>query len=159
MPLNNITSAELRQLISIVERKERVQEELRQIESKLSTYLSPEPTTPSTRTPRRMRKARAARASKPLEVKAPKPKVQQADSKAGQRRGALKDSILAALQKAGKVGLAIKDLSRALGVKAQNLHVWFSSTGRKVKGVTKVSAGRWAYEGNNVYPPERVLPR
>jgi hypothetical protein len=142
-----MTSAELRQLTSIVKRKERVQEELRAIESKLSTYLSPE-STPSTRIPRRMRKASAARPSKPLEVKAPKPKVKQADSKTGQRRGALKESILAALQKAGKVGLAIKELSTALGVKAQNLHVWFSSTGRKVKGVTKVSAGRWAYEGN-----------
>ena len=147
MSLNNISSAELRQLISIVERKERVQEELREIESKLSTYLSPEPTTPSTRTPRRTRKSRAVRASKP-EVKAPKAKVQQAESEPGQRRGALKDSILAALQKADGAGIAIKDLSRALGVKAQNLHVWFSSTGRKVKGVTKVSAGRWAYKGN-----------
>jgi hypothetical protein len=46
MSLNNITSAELKQLISIVERKERVQEELREIESKLSTHLSPEPATP-----------------------------------------------------------------------------------------------------------------
>ena len=95
-----------------------------------------------------MRKASAARPSKPLEVKAPKPKVKQAGSKTGQRRGALKDLILATLQKADGAGIPIKELSRTLGVKAQNLHVWFSSTGRKVKGVTKVSAGRWAYEGN-----------
>jgi hypothetical protein len=33
-------------------------------------------------------------------------------------------------------------------VKGQNLHVWFSSTGRKVKGVSKVRAGRWAYTDN-----------
>ena len=87
------------------------------------------------------------RVSKPLEVKAPEPKVRRAESKSapfsrgaksGQRRGALKDSILAELQKAGGAGLAIKDLSAALGVKGQNLHVWFSSTGRKVKGITKV---------------------
>ena len=157
MSLNNITSAERRQLISIVERKERVQKELREMESKLSTYLSPEPTTPATRSPRRTGKSRAARVSKPLEVKAPKPKARRAESKSapfsrgpksGQRRGALKDSILAALQKAGGAGLAIKDLSAALGVKAQNLHVWFSSTGRKVKGITKVGAGRWKYNGN-----------
>ena len=157
MSLNNITSAELRKLISIVERKERVQEELREIESKFSTYLSPEPTTPATRSPRRTGKSRAVRVSKPLEVKAPKPKVRRAESKSapfskgpksGQRRGALKDSILAALQKAGGAGLAVKDLSAALGVKAQNLHVWFSSTGRKVKGITKVGAGRWKYNGN-----------
>jgi hypothetical protein len=149
MSLNNITSAELRTLISIVERKERVQEELKEIESKLSTYLSPEPITPATQSARRTRKSRAVRVSKPpLEAKAPKSKVQQAESKSGQRHGALKDTILAALQKADGAGIAIKDLSRALGVKAQNLHVWFSSTGRKVKGVTKVSAGRWAYDGN-----------
>ena len=157
MSLNNITSAELRKLISIVERKERVQEELTEIESKLSTYLSPEPTTPAAPGPRRTRKSRAVRVSKPLEVKAPKPKVRQAESKpaplsrgpkSGQRRGALKDSILAALQKAGREGLAVKDLAAALGVKSQNIHVWFSSTGRKVKGLTKVGAGRWKYNGN-----------
>jgi hypothetical protein len=151
MSLNNITSSELRKLISIVERKESVQEELAEIESKLSAYLSPEPPSPATRGPRRTRKSRA------LEVKAPKPKVRQTESKSaslsrgpkpGQRPGALKDSILAALQKAGDEGLAVKDLAAALGVKSQNIHVWFSSTGRKVKGVTKVGAGRWKYNGN-----------
>jgi hypothetical protein len=157
MSLNNITSSELRKLISIVERKESVKEELAEIESKLSAYLSPEPTAPATRGPRRTSKSRAVRVSKPLEGKAPKPKVRQAESKSaplsrgpkpGQRPGALKDSILAALQKAGDEGVAIKDLSAALGVKSQNIHVWFSSTGRKVKGVTKVVAGRWKYNGN-----------
>jgi hypothetical protein len=43
MPLNNITSSQLRNLIPIVERKERLQEELAKIESKLSIYLSPAP--------------------------------------------------------------------------------------------------------------------
>jgi hypothetical protein len=143
-----ITSADVRQLVSIVERKERVQEELREIESKLSAYLSPEPTAPATRSSRRARKSRAVRVSKqPLEVKAPKSNVQQAESKSGQRHGALKDSILAALEKADGTGIAIKDLSKTLGVKAHNLHVWFSSAARK-EGVTKVSAGRWAYKGN-----------
>jgi len=147
MSLKNITSAELRQLISIVERKERVQEELREIESKLSTHLSPEPATPTVQI--RRGKSRSVRVGKrPLEVKASKSKVQQAEAKSGQRHGALRDSILAALQKADGAGIPIKELSRTLGVKAQNLHVWFSSTGRKVKGVTKVSAGRWAYAGN-----------
>jgi hypothetical protein len=156
MSLNNITSFELRKLISIVERKESVQEELAEIESKLSA-LSSEPITPATRDPRRTRKPSAARVSKPLEGGSPKPKVRQAESKSaplsrgpkpGQRPGALKDSILAALQKAGDEGVAVKHLAAALGVKSQNIHVWFSSTGRKVKGVTKVGAGRWKYNGN-----------
>ena len=157
MSLNNITSFELRKLISIVERKESVQQELAEIESKLSAYLSPEPLTPATQGPRRTRKSRAVRVSKPLEVKTSKPIVRQAESKSalvsrgtkpGQRPGALKDSILAALQKAGDEGVAVKDLAAALGVKSQNIHVWFSSTGRKVKGVTKVGAGQWKYNGN-----------
>ena len=132
MSLNNITSAELRQLIPIVERKERVQKELREIESKLSTHLSLQPTTRATRAPRRTRKTRTVRVSKqPLEVKASNSKIQQVESKSGPKRGALKDSILAALQKADGAGIAIKDLSSALGVKAQNLHVWFSSTREK----------------------------
>ena len=142
MSLNKITSSELRTLIAIVERKESLQEELAKIESTLSAYLSPEPTTP----------ARRARRTTP-----PKPKVRQAESKSaplsrgpkpGQRAGALKDSILAALQKAGDEGVAVKDLAAALGVKSQNIHVWFSSTGRKVNGLTKVRAGRWKYNGN-----------
>ena len=40
-------------------------------------------------------------------------------------------------QKAGDEGVAVKDLAAALGVKSQNIHVWFSSTGR-IKGLTKV---------------------
>src|SRR5258705_11437161 len=103
MSLNKITSSELRTFIAIVERKESLQEELAKIESKLSTYLSPEPITPATQSPRRTRKSRAVRVSKPpLEVKVPKQKVRQVESKSapfsrgpksGQRRGALKDSI------------------------------------------------------------------
>jgi hypothetical protein len=147
MSLNNITSAELKQLISIVERKERVQEELREIESTLSTHLSP--ATPTARTPHETQKPRSVRVSKqPLEVKAPKSKGQQAKAKSGRRHRALRGLILAALQKADGAGIPIKDLSRTLRVKEQNLHVWFSSTGRKVKGIMKVSPGRWAYEGN-----------
>ena len=156
MSLNNITSSELRKLISIVERKEGVKEELAKIESKLSAYLSPEPATP-VHVDRRTRAARALRVSEALGGKARGSKARQAavktatssrGPKPGQRRGALKDSILAALQKAGGDGLAVKDLAAALGVKSQNVHVWFSSTGRKVKGVTKIAAGRWKYNGN-----------
>jgi hypothetical protein len=146
MSLNNITSSQLRKLIPIVERREILQGELADIESQLWAYLSPEPTTATTRGLRKTRKSMAVR-----EVIATKPKVRHAEAKStslpqsAQRRGKLKELILAALQKAGSKGLAIKDLAAALKVKSQNLHVWFSSTGKNVKGVTKVGAGRWKY--------------
>ena len=148
MSLNNITSAELRTLISIVERKERVQEELKEIESKLSTYLSPEPITPATQSARRTRKSRAVRVSKPpLEAKAPKSKVQQAESKSGQRHGALKDTILAALQKATERGYHQRSLEGARR-ESPEPSWWFSSTGEKSKALRRLVrvAGRVATE-------------
>jgi len=63
MSLNKITSSELRTLIPIVERKERLQEELAEIESKLSTYLSPEPVRRGLR--RRLKPGESASANLP----------------------------------------------------------------------------------------------
>jgi len=61
------------------------------------------------------------------------------------KRGALKESILAALKAAAASGLSAKELSSRLGVKNQNIHVWFSSTGKGVKGLKKSGAGTWIY--------------
>jgi predicted transcriptional regulator of viral defense system len=61
----------------------------------------------------------------------------------GGRRGALKARILAALRAAGEKGVAVKDLSAKLGVKNQNVHVWFSSTGKKLGTIQRVGAGRY----------------
>ena len=74
MSLNKITSSELRTLIPIVERKERLQEELAEIESKLSIYLSPAPVR---RGLRPTLKPRRLRVSNTIEVRAPEPRVQK----------------------------------------------------------------------------------
>ncbi|MGB7838629.1 MAG: hypothetical protein WBL40_11025, partial [Terrimicrobiaceae bacterium] len=58
-------------------------------------------------------------------------------------RGALKARILAALRTAGDKGVAVKELSAKLGVKNQNVHVWFSSTGKKLGTIQRVGAGRY----------------
>jgi hypothetical protein len=151
MSLNNITSSQLRSLIPIVERKERLQEELAEIESKLSIYLSPAPVRRDLRpTP----KPRRLRVSKTFEVRAPEPRVQKGKLKPepvsrglkGKKRGSLKDLILIALKKAGHQGLAVKELAAALGAKSNRLHVWFSTTGKNVEGLTKVGPGRWTYD-------------
>jgi len=153
MSLNNVTSSQLRSLIPIVERKERLQEELAEIESKLSIYLSPAPVRRDLRpTP----KPRRLRVSKTFEVRAPEPRVQKGKLKPepvsrglkGKKRGSLKDLILIALKKAGHQGLGVKELAAALGAKSNRLHVWFSTTGKNVEGLTKVGPGRWTYDEN-----------
>jgi predicted transcriptional regulator of viral defense system len=65
------------------------------------------------------------------------------EAQAGGRRGALKARILAALRTAGDKGVAVKELSAKLGVKNQNVHVWFSSTGKKLGTIQRVGAGRY----------------
>jgi len=59
------------------------------------------------------------------------------------KRGALKELILAELKTAGSKGVSVKDLSAKLGVKNQNVHVWFSTTGKTVSGLKKSGPGRW----------------
>lgn len=59
------------------------------------------------------------------------------------RRSATKDRVMAELTAAGKEGALVKDLAAKLGLKPQNLHVWFASTGRKL-GIRKIGRGRYA---------------
>jgi predicted transcriptional regulator of viral defense system len=37
----------------------------------------------------------------------------------------------------------VKELSSKLGVKNQNVHVWFSSTGKKLGTIQRIGAGRY----------------
>jgi len=60
------------------------------------------------------------------------------------RRGQLKQQIIALLSKVGQEGMGVKEISKTLGVKNQNVHVWFSTTGRKVEGITKLEGARYA---------------
>jgi hypothetical protein len=147
MSLNKITSSELKKLISIVKRKERLQEELAEIESKLSATLSAQP--------RSLRKTRRrGRVNSRSEFITPEPKVREEKTKsaplsrglkAGQRSGSLKDLILVALKKAGPRGLSVSELAAALGTNSGSLHVWFSTIGKYTDGLTKLGPGRWKY--------------
>lgn len=62
-------------------------------------------------------------------------------------RGSLKKKILAELQAAGAKGASAKDLSKKLKVPNQNIHVWFNSTGNKMKEIQKVGRGHWVLKG------------
>lgn len=124
MSIGNLNAAGLRQLISLVEKRDALVAELEKVEKALS----------------------AAVAGGAV------PKLSALTKKAGKvssgtkgRRGALKEAILNALKEAGPAGLGAKDLSTKLGVKNQNIHVWFSTTGKTVKGLKKTKTGTWAY--------------
>lgn len=118
----NITSASLRSLLSLAERRERLQEELNAITAKISAIYSGNLKSDSGR------------------------KAVTPTKKAGKqgRRGAVKDSVIAALKEAGEKGIGVKELSLKLGIKNSNLHVWFATTGKAIKGLKKVGPGQYA---------------
>lgn len=126
MSIGNLNAAGLRQLISLVEKRDALAAELEKVEKALSAAL-----------------AGSGAAKLPLLSR----KIGPTKTKSGKkgRRGALKEAILNALKEAGPAGLGAKDLSTKLGVKNQNIHVWFSTTGKTVKGLKKTKAGTWAY--------------
>lgn len=104
------------------------------------------PAKPAARRGRPAKVVAPAPAAKVAKIaKAPAAKKAAAPVSTG-RRGALKDSIIAVLQSVGENGISVKDLSDKLGVKNQNVHVWFSTTGRKLGNIAKVGSGKYGWK-------------
>lgn len=163
MDTAHINTATLRDLLKLTEKRDALLGELKQIEAAISRTASgraaapaaatdASPTAPKVKRKTRRRRKNAAApkvAAAPTDpkaakaVKAPKAKkaVKASTRKSSGKRGALKSRILSALSEAGAKGITVKDLSKDLGVKSQNIHVWFSSTGKKMKEIHKIGPG------------------
>jgi hypothetical protein len=137
MDLSKFNTSILESLIKLTKKRDTLLDELKKLETAITSVTSgrkPEPATV------RRRKGTGRRRSAPAaEIKTAK----QAEAQTGGRRGALKARILTALRAAGDKGVAVKELSAKLGVKNQNVHVWFSSTGKKLGTIQRVGAGRY----------------
>jgi hypothetical protein len=146
MSLTNISSTALKSLIKLTERKEGLFREIEKIESQLSSLLGGKPVR-STRSTgkRRGRPAKKGRPGRPGRPAGKAKKATAAKGKRGSRapRGTLKKKIFAALKAAGDAGIKVADLSKKIGVKNANVHVWFSSTGSKLPEIKKVGKGHY----------------
>ncbi|MEI6323401.1 MAG: hypothetical protein WCP60_09885 [bacterium] len=132
MTLTNLNSTSLRNLIKLTERKEALVREIEKIEGQLSSLILGKPLS---RGKRRGRPAKSLSSTK-INVKAGKPAKRA-------KRGALKTKIYAALRAAGDAGMKVPDLSKKIGVKSQNVHVWFSSTGKKLPEIKRIGKGHF----------------
>lgn len=63
------------------------------------------------------------------------------------RRQPLKAAILKLLAAADKSGLAVSELAEKLKAKPISVSVWFYTSGKKIKGIAKLGAGRYSYKG------------
>lgn len=131
MTLTNLNSTSLRSLIKLTERKESLALEIKKIEAQLAALITGKSLPAGKRRGRKPAKPGSA-----AKVKSGKPAKRA-------RRGALKSKIFAALRAAGEEGIKVPALSKKIGVKSQNVHVWFSSTGKKLPEIKRIGKGHF----------------
>ena len=132
MSLNTLTAADLKRIISLVERKETLQAQVAKIDAELAAYEGAEPAQATTGKPGRKAGLRA-------QPKAPRAK--------GVKRGAVTEKIVEMIKSAGKSGVTVKELAAKLGVNYNRVFTWFYSTGKKIKDIKKVGPGKYQWVG------------
>jgi hypothetical protein len=135
MNLTNINTNALRNLIKLTQRKESLLNEIQKIESQLASLLTGKAVRSTGK--RRGRPAKAKKADRPAKATKGRSSGKRAP------RGQIKKKILAALKAAGDAGMKVTDLSKKIGVKNANVHVWFSSTGKKLPEIKRVGKGHF----------------
>jgi len=134
MALSNLSSAQLAHLIGLVKEKELLQAKLDHVTAELNALESGKP-------------APKKRGRKPGRPAGAKNKVAVATTKTAKptKRGKrLKEPLLKALKAAGSSGITVKDLATKLKVKPGNIFSWFYTTGKKIKGISKVGEAKYA---------------
>ncbi len=129
MSLSNLTSAQLAHLIELVKEKEILQEKLAKVDAALSALET----------------GKAVPATRGRKPGRPPGTTKVAGEKPAKRGKRLKVPLLKALEAAGATGITVKELAAKLKVKPGNIFSWFYTTGKKVKGITKVGEAKYAY--------------
>jgi pyruvate/2-oxoglutarate dehydrogenase complex dihydrolipoamide acyltransferase (E2) component len=166
MDISKLKTSELRQVITLVEKREKAEAALAAIDQQIKTLLggggaapAPKAAAKAKKPAKKARRKTAKPAKAASSAKAPakdpkapkaaqpvKPAAAKGKPKVKRARGEMKKLVLGALEKVGPEGLTVKELSTALKIPSQNIHVWFSSTGKKLPGVGKNDKGRWTYK-------------
>ena len=140
MTLTNINSIALRGLIKLTERKESLVREIKKIEAQIAYILAGKTLSTAKTVSKSKAKKHLSRTGKKSTVAAKKPTLSSAKRAP---RGTMKKKIFAALRAAGDPGLKVPELSKKIGVKSQNVHVWFSSTGKNLPEIKRVGKGHF----------------
>ncbi len=130
MNLTQIASADLKQVVALVEQKETLLAQVAQLNAELAGFQSGQPAAPVA----------------PTKGKPGRKPGRPAKAKTG-GRGAMKAAITELLEGAGESGLSVQDIAAKLKAKPGNVHAWFYSTGKTVKEIKKVKPATYAWVG------------
>lgn len=132
MNLTQLTSADLKQIVTLLEQKETLQSQVAKIDAELAAYEGGEP-------------------AKAVECKPGRKTDPRAQAKPGKakraKRGALKAGIVELLRGVGKTGITVKDLAAKLGLGYSRVFAWFYKTGANIKEIKKAGPGKYAWVG------------
>ena len=120
MPLSDLSSVQLRQLVELIKEKESLQRQLAKVDAELAKLDGA-----VWQAPKRGRKRVAGTRMK--------------------RGATLQEKALDVLGKAGASGLSVKDLAAQAGVKSGSLSVWIYTSGKKVAGLKKIAPAKYVY--------------
>lgn len=130
MDLTKISASDFVRIQSLLQRKGKLQDEIRSIDAELAAIQAGE-------------KPAVKRGRKPGRPAKAAPKAEKPKSKGRRgKRGAVKDSIMNLLKSAGPEGLTAREVADKLGAKPINISTWFSSTGRQFSQIKSGPNGK-----------------
>lgn len=140
MDISKLSTESIKSAFHLVQQREQLEAELAKVNAKLIALFE----------------GKQVPATKPFVAKGPaaektkKAKSVEKASKAREKksRGAVQKNLLEYLKSAGEAGVTAKQIAKDLGMRNQNIHVWFGGTGKKYPQIVKLGRGHWAWSHN-----------
>ena len=129
MKVTDINTQTLTALLSLTKKKETLLAKVAAVEKEIAALASGE----------------VLAATRILRAKSIKKRrgVAKGPKKARSPKGFMQEQVIKLLQAAGEVGAGAKELAEKIGKPAAQIHVWFSTTGKKLGQFQKLESGNW----------------
>jgi hypothetical protein len=134
------STAVLTEALKLIEQKQSIETQLKSVSAKLTSLGGA-----------KIVKIALPKLSKiaTVKVKDPKKARKVKPAQSGQGTGKLKDRVITILKSAGSSGIAVPDLASTLQIKPVNIHVFFSTTGKKNPSIQKIGRGIYAWKASD----------
>lgn len=129
MKVSDINTQTLTALLSLTKKKETLLAKVAQVEKEIAGLASGEVLAATRILRAKSIKKRRGVAKGPKKPRSPK--------------GFMQEQIIKLLQAAGEVGAGVKELAEKVEKPVAQVHVWFSTTGKKLGQFQKLESGNW----------------
>lgn len=129
MKVSDINTQTLTALLSLTKKKETLLAKVAEVEKEIAGLASGEVLAATRILRAKSIKKRRGVAKGPRKPRSPK--------------GFMQEQIIKLLQAAGEVGAGVKELAQKVDKPVAQVHVWFSTTGKKLGQFQKLESGNW----------------